>query len=104
MLIDAPEAERIEVAVVPMGEAAEVAAQKILADLRRVGVAADMAFRGNMKKRMQNADASGARYAVIIGEDELARGEAALQDLEDGPQRAGALDEIARAHVRTPGH
>ncbi|API60731.1 histidine--tRNA ligase [Tardibacter chloracetimidivorans] len=97
MLIDAPEAERIEVAVVPMGEAAEVAAQKILADLRRVGVAADMAFRGNMKKRMQKADASGARYAVIIGEDELARGEAALKDLADGTQRAVALDGLAEA-------
>ena len=97
MLIDAPEAERIDVAVVPMGEAAEVAAQKILADLRRAGVSADMAFRGNMKKRMQKADASGARYAVIIGEDELARGEAALKDLADGTQRAVALDGLAEA-------
>ena len=34
-----------------------------------------MAYRGNMKKRMQSADASGARFAVIIGDDELDRAE-----------------------------
>src|SRR3546814_10277765 len=61
MLIDAPVPETIEVAVVPLGEAAEVAAQKVLADLRRAGIAADMEFRGNMKRRMQKADRKSTR-------------------------------------------
>ena len=46
----------------------------------------DMAFRGNLKKRMQKAGASGARYAIILGDDELARGEAAVKDLASGEQ------------------
>jgi histidyl-tRNA synthetase len=97
MLIERPAPERVQVAVVPLGAAAETAALRILADLRRAGIAADMALRGNMKKRMQKADASGAAYAVILGEDELARGEAAVKDLKTGEQRAVALDRLAQA-------
>ena len=87
MLIAAPEPERVEVAVVPMGESAQLVASAILADLRRAGIAADMAYKGNMKKRMQKADASGALWAVIIGDDEVARGEVALKHLVDQTQR-----------------
>jgi histidyl-tRNA synthetase len=100
MLADAPTASGIEVALVPMGEAAERAATGILADLRRAGIACDMAYKGNMKKRMQRANASGARLAIIIGDDELARGEAAVKDLVSGTQESVALARLAEA-VRT---
>lgn len=94
MLIEAPSMESVDVAVVPLGEATELVAQKVLADLRRAGIAAEMAFRGNMKKRMQKADASGARYAVILGEDELQRGEAGMKNLRDGSQQAVKLERV----------
>ena len=97
MLIEAPAAESIMVALVPMGAAAEAAATGLLAGLRRAGIAADMAYRGNMKRRMQKADASGARFAVIIGDDELARGEAAVKNLASGTQSWVALDRIGEA-------
>jgi histidyl-tRNA synthetase len=96
-LIDAPDPERPSVVVVPLGERAELAAEGILAGLRRDGVAADMAYRGNMKKRMSRANASGAKYALIIGDDELDRGEAQLKDLASGDQRAVSLDRLADA-------
>ncbi|MCP1470161.1 histidyl-tRNA synthetase [Sphingobium sp. OAS761] len=94
MLVDAPEIQKIDVAVIPMGEAAEVAATGIVANLRRAGVATDMGYRGNMKKRMQRANASGARWAIILGEDELARGEASVRNLGTGEQHAVALDAL----------
>jgi len=95
MLIDAPEAERLTVAVVPMGPVAEAAAIGLIAGLRRAGISADMAYKGNMKKRMQKADAWSARYALILGEDELARGEAAVKELSTGAQQSVALDRLA---------
>ena len=95
MLIDAPARPALDVAVVPLGEAAEAAGLGILASLRRAGLSGDMAFRGNMKKRMARADAAGARFAVIIGDDELARGAAAVKDLRSGEQVDVALDQIA---------
>ncbi len=97
MLIDEPAAERIDVAVVPMGEAAQALAGQVLADLRRAGLSADMAYKGNMKRRMQKADAAGARYAVIIGEDEVARGEVSLKDMGAQRQRPVAVDALVAA-------
>jgi histidyl-tRNA synthetase len=100
MMIDGPEPERPSVVIVPLGERAELAAEGILAGLRREGAAADMAYRGNMKKRMSRANASGAKYALIIGDDELDRGEAQLKDLATGEQRAVSLDLLADAIAR----
>jgi histidyl-tRNA synthetase len=56
-----------------------------------------MAYRGNMKKRLSRANASGAAYALILGDEELDRGEAQLKDLATGEQRAVSLDVIADA-------
>lgn len=97
MLIDAPEPERPSVVVVPLGERAELAGAGIVAGLRREGVASDMAYRGNMKKRLSRANAAGAKYALIIGDDELDRGEAQLKDLASGEQRAVSLDLLGEA-------
>jgi histidyl-tRNA synthetase len=102
MMIEAPMAARIDAALVPMGAAAEAAATAVLADLRRAGVACDMAYRGNMKKRMQRANALGARYAVILGDVELAGGEAAVKDLQSGEQRNLKLTELAEALKAPP--
>jgi histidyl-tRNA synthetase len=95
MLIDAPAVETVTAAIVPMGAAAEAAAAGLIARLRRAGIACDMAYRGNMKKRMQKADAWGAAYALILGDDELARGEAAVKKLATGEQTMVAFERLA---------
>ncbi len=97
MLIDRPAAESPRVVLVPLGERAEVEAQRILAELRGAGIAADMAYRGNMKKRLSRANAAGARYALLLGDDELSRGEAQLKDLASGTQQAVPFGRIAKA-------
>ncbi len=97
MMIDTPAPETTTIAVVPLGEKAEAAALGIVAGLRREGVAADMGYRGNMKKRMSRANASGAKYALILGDNELESGEAQLKDLTTGEQRAVSLDLIGDA-------
>lgn len=95
MLIDAPSAGRCDAAIIPLGERAEQAATAMVADLRRAGLACEMAFKGNMKKRMQRANASGARYAIIIGDDELDRSEVALKNLASGEQKSLPMDALA---------
>jgi histidyl-tRNA synthetase len=97
MLLELPEQAGIDAVVVPMGDAAAARAQGIVAELRRAGLVTDMAFRGNMKKRMAKADASGARFAIILGDDELARGEAAVKDLASGVQQSHPLDGLVKA-------
>lgn len=97
MMIDAPEPDRPDVVVVPLGAAAEQKAQTILAELRAAGLSADMGYRGNMKKRLARADAAGARYALILGDDELAKGEAQLKALKTGEQQSVSLDRVVEA-------
>jgi len=97
MMIGTPAIERPTAVLVPLGERAEGAAQRLLADLRRRGIAADMAYRGNMKKRLSRANDAGARYALIMGDVELDSGEVQLKNLETGEQRAMAFDCIVEA-------
>lgn len=100
MMIDAPQRDRPSVVIVPLGQRAEAEAGRVLAGLRREGVAADMGYRGSMKKRLSRANDAGAAYALIIGDDELDRGEAQLKDLTTGEQRSVSLDLIADAIAR----
>lgn len=95
MMIGAPRKETPTAVIVPLGDRAEAAGQRLLADLRRAGVAADMAYRGNMKKRLSRANDAGAAYALIIGDVELDSGEVQLKDLTSGEQRSVAFDLIA---------
>jgi len=97
MMLDPPQSQKPDVVIVPIGERADRAAQGLVAGLRREGIAADMAYRGNMKKRLSRANDAGAAYALIIGDDELDRGEAQLKNLESGEQRAVSLDLLAEA-------
>ncbi len=69
----------------------------ICESLRGVGLGADRAYGGrSMKAQMKLADRSGASYAVIIGDDEIASGEATLRDLRgDTGQRRVPLAALA---------
>ncbi|MEM7142644.1 MAG: histidine--tRNA ligase [Actinomycetota bacterium] len=64
--------------------------------LRAGGIGADRSYGGrSMKAQMKVADRSGAPYAAIIGDDEVAAGEVTLRDLRgDTGQRRVALDDL----------
>lgn len=95
MLLESVETEAPTAVIIPMGEAAGQRATALLAELRRAGIAADMGFSGNMKKRMTRASSSGAAFAIILGDDEIAKGVAAVKRLATGQQDEVALDAIA---------
>ncbi|WP_372527141.1 histidine--tRNA ligase [Piscinibacter sp.] len=102
LLIDAlgipvPSAAPVVYAVVP---SPGVVPQTLvtLEALRAAGVSVQMhAGGGNMKSQFKRADASGARYALIFGDVEVARGEVALKNLRDAnaPQRSLPLAAAA---------
>ena len=81
-----PPAPPAPVVLIPLGEAAEAAAIPILQALREAGLRAEMEYRGNLKRRMERANRIGARAALILGEDELARGVVQLKDFGTGTQ------------------
>jgi histidyl-tRNA synthetase len=69
--------------------------------LRAAGVSVQMHAAGadgwgSIKAQFRRADASGARHALVFGDDELARGEVAVKALRDpaAPQRLVALADL----------
>lgn len=93
MLLDDDMADTIEVAVLPMGEAAQAKAIEAASFLRRAGVPTEIFATGKMAKRMGRADAAGARAAIIIGDDEIAAGEVQFKNLVSGEQQRMTLDK-----------
>jgi histidyl-tRNA synthetase len=94
MLLDAPPPAPKGIAVIPVGDTAEAVALDIVQALRDAGIRAEMAYRGNVKRRMERANRTGARAAVILGEAEIARGVAQLKDLETGDQAEVAIADL----------
>src|SRR5262249_37239562 len=99
MLAKTPPARR-PIAVVPVGHGAEPAAAKLTERLRRAGFAVELGYGGNIGKRLKRADKLGAAAAIILGEDELARGEAGLRDLDSGEQAGVPLAELEERLAR----
>ena len=93
-----PTAAPPDVFVVALGGAAERATFGVAQTLRAAGLRVDFALGGrSMKAQMRAADRSGAARTVIVGDDELAAGEAQVRDLGTGDQRAVPIAELAVA-------
>ena len=73
--------------VVHAGEAAELEAWTVSERMRDAGLNVVLGAGGSFKSQMKKADASGARYAVIIGDDELSSNAFTVKDLKDGTQQ-----------------
>ncbi|MGY8996079.1 MAG: His/Gly/Thr/Pro-type tRNA ligase C-terminal domain-containing protein, partial [Alphaproteobacteria bacterium] len=54
-----------------------------------------LGYRGNLKRRMQRANKVNASHAVIMGDDELARGIVTLRDLDSGEQAELSIDSVS---------
>jgi histidyl-tRNA synthetase len=84
-----------DVFAVAVGEDAKRRLFALVTELRKAGVATDMAYGGkSMKAGMKAANRSGARYALVAGERDLAEGVVQLKDMESGEQEPVALDAV----------
>lgn len=92
--IELPEPRKCEVYLASMGEAAEAKAFQLASMLRECGIYAvcDICGRG-LKAQMKYANKIGAKYSVVIGENELENNSAQLKNMETGETTDVALDE-----------
>jgi histidyl-tRNA synthetase len=94
MLLDATPATSRPIAVVPIGQQVELAALRLAEELRAAGLIVEMEFRGKVGQRLKRASQRNARSALLLGEDELAKGTVVLRDLDRGEQ-----EEVARSDL-----
>jgi histidyl-tRNA synthetase len=84
-----------QVFVATAGVQAEVEGFRVLDSLRSAGIRAVGEVAGrSLRAQMKSADRMGARYAVIIGQDEVAAQQASVRDLQTGSQEEVAFDRI----------
>lgn len=97
-----PEKNRsVDAYVVALGEAAQAEGFKLLNSLRQQGLSAAMDFAGrSMKAQMKQANKLGAKYSVILGEDEIAEGVAMLRSMEDSSQAKVPMNQVAEKITR----
>jgi len=75
------------VLVTQMDSAQLPACLAIAKELRDAGIATEAALEGGkLGKQLKYADRAGIRFAVVAGEDEIARGVVAVKDLRRGDQ------------------
>jgi histidyl-tRNA synthetase len=93
--VEAPSLPVPPVFVAHLGPQAKREAMRLVYALRDAGVGAWLAFeeRG-LKSQLREAGKRAARYAVILGEEELATGKAAVRDMAAGEQSDVALAEL----------
>ena len=94
--------ERVQVYVAPLGTGMNAPALKLARELRRAGVSADLgdeAFR--LKKSFELAEKAGARFIVIVGENEVASDQFAVKNLSSGEQVQVPRAELAE-HLQRP--
>jgi histidyl-tRNA synthetase len=94
MLMKGAPAPPCPVAVVPIGEAAESRALMLAEHLRGAGFVVDLGYSGNLTRRLRRANRIGAFAAILLGDDELARGAATLRNLGNGQQSEVPLAEL----------
>jgi histidyl-tRNA synthetase len=97
LLCETPPPARRPVSLVPIGADAERHALKLAENLRDTGLRVDLAYSGNVGRRMKRANRVSAAVAVMLGEDEMSRGAASVRDMDTGEQQEVPLDTLADA-------
>ncbi|HET7308772.1 MAG TPA: histidine--tRNA ligase [Actinomycetota bacterium] len=88
--------------VVSIGPDASQVGTRLVRDLRDAGIPAAAAFEDRpLKAQLKMADRSGAAYAVIVGEKEVAASTAILKRLSDGVQEEIPIDDVVNWLSRT---
>lgn len=92
------ERPRLDAFIATMGDSVRPDALKLLYELRRAGVAADIDYLGrSLKAQMKYAGKQNARYVVILGEDEVKNGVAGLKNMDAGTQDSVPLADLVKA-------
>ncbi|AIK97279.1 histidine--tRNA ligase [Candidatus Odyssella acanthamoebae] len=94
LLLDSLTDQPRPIAIIPVGETAFADCFALAMKLREAGCTADIAYSGNVGKRLKRANKINAQVAVMIGDDELANQQAIIKNLDSGDQKTVAISEV----------
>jgi len=85
---------KVDVFLATLGEAADLHAGTLAAELRGQGIAVERSADRKLKRALEVANKMGARFALIVGDDELASGTYQLKDMASGEQHSATRDQL----------
>ena len=93
--IEIPEPSGCDLYIAPMGDAASLEAMRIVSDLRANGVSAQTDVVGrSLKAQMKFADKIGAKYTMVLGDNEIAEGKAKIKNMNTGETAEAELADL----------
>ncbi len=84
----------LDLYIAPMGAAAERHSIQLARSLRAAGCSVEMGLDGKLKRSLELANKMSARFALIVGENEIAAGRYTLKNMQSGDQQTVAKEEI----------
>ena len=89
--------DNVTVFVMPLGEKARVKCFELLQKIRKAGISADMDLMARgVKGQMKQANRFGARWALLLGDDELAQGMITCKDMIQGEQQVLPIGQFEK--------
>lgn len=99
--VEIPQPEPLKAFIAVMGDDAKAFGLKLLRELRQKGVKAEMdTLARNIKGQFKYADRLGAKYTVVIGDNELAEGAVSIKDMATSQQRQVKLDDLLEELIK----
>ena len=89
----------LDVFLAPLGDVAEKHAGALAAELRAAGVSVERSVDRKLKRALETANKMGARFALIIGDNEIAAGTYLMKDMASGDQVSLSREALA-AHIQ----
>lgn len=87
---------RLDLYIAPMGAAAEKHAAGIARELRTAGSSVELGLDGKLKRSLELANKMNARFALIVGDNEIASGQYTLKNMQSGEQSNIARSELTQ--------
>ena len=87
--------ENVEYYFAPLGDSAKALCRELAYVLRRKGISAETDIMDrSVKAQMKYADKIGAKYVVVIGDDEIAKGVVSVKNMADGTSEERTIDSL----------
>jgi histidyl-tRNA synthetase len=87
--------QKLDLYIAPMGTEAQRHCAQLARELRETGLSVELGLEAKLKRSLELANKMGARFALIVGDNEMAAGQYALKDMATGEQEMVSRDQLA---------
>jgi histidyl-tRNA synthetase len=96
LLSSIKEIKKKHITIIPVGEESNNICINLAQKLRNKNIPTNMAYSGNLKKRLKNANKLSSNFAIIIGTDEINNNNVIVRNLETGEQEFINFEDIVK--------